>query len=221
MVDKYEAKKYVASIIGEQYIIPTLGVWDKAEDIDFDLLPNQFCLKCTHDSGSYVICKDKATFDKDAAKKILENGLNNSLYMVYREWPYKNVKPRILAEKYEPSLGNADSEEYKLTCCDGEVKAITVCGGIPHSVFSLRSNDTFSKDWTRQNWYAYYKPKGGDIKKLAKMDEIVEMSEMLSKGIPYIRIDWYIIDGRPFLANLLSSHGLDFFALLLRVGISK
>lgn len=176
-------------------------MWNSFDEIDFEKLPDQFVLKCTHDSGGYVICKNKATFDKVAARNKLQPRLSNSLYMVFREWPYKNVKPRILAEKYEPSLGNADSEEYKLTCCDGQVKAITVCGGIPHADFSLRSNDTFSKDWQRQNWYAYYKPKGGDIKKPVQMDEIVEMSESLSHGIPYIRIDWYIIDGKPYFGE--------------------
>lgn len=131
----------------------------------------------------------------------MEHGLKKNFFYEFREWPYKNVKARILAEKYEPSLGNPDSEEYKLTCCDGEVKAITVCGGVPHADFSLRSNDTFTKDWKRQEWYAYYKPKGGDIKKPAQMDEIVRMSEELSKGIPYIRIDWYIIDGHPYFGE--------------------
>ena len=201
MVDKYEVKRIVSEAIGAEYVIPCYGIWDSFDEIDFDKLPKQFCLKCTHDSGSFVICKDKATFDKAAAKERLERNRNKNFFYEFREWPYKDVKPRILAEKYEPSLGKIDSVEYKLTCCDGEVKTITVCGGVPHADFSLRSNDNFSKDWTRQDWYAYYKPKGGEIKKPSQMDKIVELSETLSAGIPYVRVDWYIIDEKPYFGE--------------------
>ena len=99
MVDKYEAKNYVASIIGDEYIIPTIGVWDNFDDINFDELPDQFVLKCTHDSGGLVICRDKSQFDKEAARKKISASLKTNFYWVGREWPYKNVKPRIIAEK--------------------------------------------------------------------------------------------------------------------------
>lgn len=99
MVDKYEAKKYVAEKIGKEYVIPTLGVYDTFDEIDFGKLPQQFVLKCTHDSGSIVICRDKNTFNKEEAKSILESKLKRNYYWSGREWPYKNVKPRIIAEK--------------------------------------------------------------------------------------------------------------------------
>ena len=99
MVDKYEAKKYVGHVIGEKYVIPNLGVWDHFDDIDFSKLPMSFVLKCTHDSGSVVLVRDKNHWDKDAAKKLLERGLSRNYYWSGREWPYKNVKPRILAEE--------------------------------------------------------------------------------------------------------------------------
>ncbi len=166
MVDKYEVKSLVKERIGAEHVIPCYGVWDSFDEIEFDELPDQFCLKCTHDSGSFVICKDKTSFDKQAAKERLERNRNKNFFYEFREWPYKNVKPRILAEKYEPSLGKTDSVEYKLTCCDGEVKTITVCGGIPHSDYSLRTNDHFNKDWKRQDWYAYYMPVGEAVRKL-------------------------------------------------------
>lgn len=196
MVDKYEVKQIVADAIGKEHVIPCLGVWDCFDKIDFDKLPNQFCLKCTHDSGSYVICKDKATFDMSAARRKLEKGLKRNYYWHMREWPYLKVPPRIIAEKYIPSLGNKDSVEYKITCCNGMAKVITVCGGIPHAANELRSNDNFSRDWKRQDWYAIYKPKGGDIKRPTFMDQIVEYSEKLSKDIPQVRVDWYMIDGK-------------------------
>ena len=103
MVDKYLVKEYVASIIGEQYIIPTLGVWDRPEEIDFSLLPNQFVLKVNHDSGGVVICKDKSTFDLEAAVKKLTSCFHNNGYWYGREWPYKNLKPKVIADRVGPT----------------------------------------------------------------------------------------------------------------------
>ena len=100
MVDKYEAKRYVAERIGEEYIIPTFGVWDRFDDIDFERLPNQFVLKCTHDSGGLVVCRDKSRLDFQVARKKIEKSLKTNYYLHSREWPYKNVKPRIIAEQY-------------------------------------------------------------------------------------------------------------------------
>ena len=113
MVDKYEAKKYVADIIGEEYIIPTLGVWDRFEDIDFDELPDQFVLKCTHDSGGLVICRDKSKLDLKAAKKKINKSLKRNYYWIGREWPYKNVRPRIIAEKFMTDPTSDDLQDYK------------------------------------------------------------------------------------------------------------
>lgn len=202
MVDKYEVKSIVASLIGSQYVIPLYGVWDDFDDIDFDKLPNQFVLKCTHDSGGFVVCRNKSNFDKITAKKILSKCLSENYYWLKREWAYKNVKPRIIAEKYMPSLGNIDSVEYKLTVINGKVKVITVCSGIPHSDFKLRHNDNFDVQWNRQDWYAYYEPVGGVIGKPSQMDRIVELSEELAKNVPTARIDWYIIDGHIFFGEM-------------------
>lgn len=105
MVDKYEAKKYVSNLIGEEHIIPTLGVWDQVEDIDFDSLPNQFVLKVSHDSGGLCICRDKTTFDREKAIKILRKALNRDYFLQNREWPYKNVKRRIIAEQFLSGMG--------------------------------------------------------------------------------------------------------------------
>ena len=201
MVDKYEAKKYVEEKIGSKYVVPCYGVWKSFDDIDFDKLPNQFVLKCNHNSGSYVICEDKNNFDKEKARKILEPALKKNYYWVFREWAYKNVNRRILAEQYIPSLGKKDSVEYKLTCFDGEVKVITVCTGVPHQAYELRHNDNFSRDWKRQDWYAAYTPTGEDIEKPKEMDEMIALSEKLSEGIPQVRIDWYVVDGQLYFGE--------------------
>ena len=100
MVDKHEAKHYLADRIDSKYIIPTLGVWNSFDDIDFDALPNQFVLKCTHDSGGIVICKDKSTFNKEEARNIINKSLKRDFYLIAREWPYKDVPRRIIAEEY-------------------------------------------------------------------------------------------------------------------------
>ncbi len=96
MVDKAAAKEYVASIIGAEHIIPTLGLWERFEDIDFDALPEKFVLKTTHDSKSVVICTDRKSFDKEAARKLLTASLSRSYYLMYREWPYKNIRHGLL-----------------------------------------------------------------------------------------------------------------------------
>lgn len=115
LVDKYEVKEYIASIIGEDYIIPTLGVWNHFDDIDFEKLPNQFVLKCTHDSEGLVIVKDKSKLDKVAAKEKIEAALKQNFYYIGREWPYKNVKPRIIAEKYMEDHVDGELRDYKFS----------------------------------------------------------------------------------------------------------
>lgn len=202
LVDKYEVKKYVADKIGEQCVVPLYGVWDRFEDIDFDSLPEQFVLKTTHSSGGFAICKDKDSFDIQAAKERINRSLNHSYYLGTREWPYKNVKPRIIAEKYMPSVGNADSEEYKLTCINGEVKVFTVCRGVPHDSLNKRFNDHFSRDFQRQNWYAYYKSSNREVKRPDKFDEMIEIAEKLSAGIPHVRVDLYVVDGQVYFGEM-------------------
>ena len=126
LVDKLEVKKYVASIIGDQYIIPTIGIWDSVEDINFDELPNQFVLKTTHSSGGMAICKDKTTFDFNKAKKKLSKSIKNDYYMLGREWPYKNVKRRIIAEPYLEDFKTKELRDYKFFCFSGFPKLMFI-----------------------------------------------------------------------------------------------
>lgn len=160
MVDKYEVKKYVTEKIGEKYIIPTLGVWEHFDDIKFNELPDQFVLKCTHDSGGLVIVKDKSILNIKAAKKKIEKSLKKNYYLNGREWPYKNVKPRIIAEKYitdvisEKNLKNHEADqnksnndfiEYKMFCFNGEPRLFMVCKGQAHG--QGRTNDFYDLDF--------------------------------------------------------------------------
>ncbi len=202
MVDKYAVKNYVAERIGAEHVIPLLGgPWDRAEDIDFDALPNQFVLKCTHDSGSIVICRDKSSFDREAARKKLTKKLGQNFFLKNREWAYKNVKPRIIAEPFIPSLGKPDSLEYKLTCFGGEVKIITVCRGIAHSSFDARTNDNYDRDGNHLPWYAFYKNAAVEPGLPPQIGEIVDCAEKLTAGIPQVRCDFYLIDGKVYFGE--------------------
>ena len=198
MVDKYEVKKLVADKIGSQYVVPLLGVWDKFDDIDFDTLPDQFILKCTHDSGGFVVCTDKAKFDKEAAKNKLEASLKQNYFTFYREWVYKHVKPRIIAEEYIPTLGKPDSVEYKLSCFNGVAKLITLCRGIAHSSYDVRTNDHYDRDF-----HVYYKNSTSNPPAIPpQMDEIINISEKLSAGIPYVRVDSYIHNNKVYFGEI-------------------
>ena len=126
LVDKYEVKKYVADIIGEEYVIPTYGVWNSVEEVDFEMLPNRFVLKCTHDSGGVAVVKDKSKLDLDAIKQKLSKRLKRNYFYSGREWAYKNVRPRIIAEQYLECGEQLAPDDYKFLCFDGEEKIMYV-----------------------------------------------------------------------------------------------
>ena len=203
MVDKYEAKKLAASIIGEEYVLPALGIWERAEDIDISALPDQFVLKCTHDSGGFVICTDKSTFDLDAAKAKLGERMKKNFYWGDREWVYKDVQPRILAEEYIPELRTPENLEYKLVCFNGKVCFIAVCKGPAHSSRTARTNDFYYPDLTWLDFYSYYQNSGEKLTEKPKFwDEVIEMSEKLSAGIPQIRCDFFVHDDKIYFGEL-------------------
>ncbi len=191
MVDKYAVKKYVADIIGEQYIIPTLGVWNRFDDIDFNSLPNSFVLKCTHDSGGLVICKNKSNLNKERIRKIINKSLRRNYYNTSREWPYKNVPPRIIAEKYMTDDENSEGfTDYKFFCFDGKVDCVMVC-------LDRYTGDTkfyfFDKDWNlkRLNKRGKAAPEGFTIPKPECMDLMFELAAKLSEGLSFVRVDLY------------------------------
>ena len=200
LVDKYEVKYEVAKIIGDEYIIPTIGVWDKFEEINFDKLPDKFVLKTTHDSGSVIICNNKENFNLDNARIILEKSLKTNYYLKGREWPYKYVKPRIIAEKNLVSEKTDSIVDYKLFCFDGSVDNIMVV--------RERSEGTpqffhFDKDWNlcRFNRLTRSLPKGYNETKPNFIDDMICIAEKLSKGIPHVRIDLYDVDGRIYFGE--------------------
>lgn len=203
MVDKYSAKQYVADIIGEEYIIPTLGVWNSFEEIDFVSLPNQFVLKTTHDSGGLVVCKDKNHLDLVEAKRKIEQSLNCNYYLHGREWAYKNVKPRIIAEKYLEDRVVNDLIDYKFYCFDGKARAMYVAQGRPNNTrfdyFDIEFNHLPLKYGCPNSEYPISKP--------SEYDEMVSIAEKLSKGIPHIRVDLYDVEGHIYFGELTLADG--------------
>lgn len=201
MVDKYEVKRYVSDLVGDEHVIPLLGVYDSYDEIDFDKLPDQFILKCTHNSGGFAVCKNKADFDITAEKKKFDKMLKENYYWKTREWPYKNVRPRIIAEKYIDSLGNPDSIEYKVTCFDGKVGFITICQGPAHVEFWKRTNDHFTPEFEWLPWWVNYEHAKVRPEKPEQWDKLIELAEKLSKGMPVIRVDFYVIDGEVYFGE--------------------
>lgn len=205
LVDKYAVKKYVADIIGEQYIIPTLGVWNSFDDINFDQLPNRFVLKCTHDSGSVVICKDKETFDKDRARQILVSGLKTNYYKKTREWPYKNVKPRIIAEEFKQDIKSNDLPDYKFFCFDGVVKAMYIATERQNNNTDTRF-DFFDRDFNHLEFTNGHPMADSTPEKPDCYDEMIELAEMLSKGIPHVRVDFFEENGKVLFGEMTFFH---------------
>lgn len=200
LVDKYAVKQWVADKIGAQYIIPTLGVWNKAEDIDFDKLPHQFVLKCTHDSHSIVICRDKSKLDKSQTIKKLSARLKSNGYWYGREWPYKNVPPRIIAEKYMEEGEKGALTDYKLMCFGGKVKTSFVCSErFTKEGLKVTFYDT---NWKAMPFERYYPRSQTPIEKPVNYHEMVQLAEKLSKDIPFVRVDFYSIHGNLFFGEM-------------------
>ena len=206
LVDKYEVRKYIAEKIGEEYLIPLLGVWNSPDEIDFDQLPNQFVLKCTHDSGSVIICKNKPFFDKKAAQKRLERSLSKNYYYFAREWPYKNVKPRIIAEKYIEDE-EKELKDYKFFCFNGEIKFLQV----DYNRFVDHHRNIYNLQWEQQPFSIQYPSGAADaIKRPPDLNKMLEIVHSLSRGMPHVRIDLYNISGQIFCGELTFFHEAGF-----------
>lgn len=207
MVDKYEVKKIIAERMGEEYLIPTLGVWDKFEEIDFDKLPDQFVLKCTHDSGGLIICKDKSQLDLDKAKQKINRCLKSNYYWHGREWPYKNVKPRIIAEQYMVDESGVELKDYKIFNFGGQPKLIQV----DFNRFIKHTKNIYDTEWNYLDVAINYPTDPNvSIKKPDCLDEMLEMAKALSAGLPFLRTDFYVINGKIYFGELTFSPGSGF-----------
>ena len=205
MVDKYAAKEFVANLIGEEYIIPTLGVWDSFDEIDFDALPNQFVLKCTHDSGGLVICRDKRTLDITSARNKIEHFLKRNFYRVHREWPYKNVKPRIIAEQYMEDTETAELRDYKFFCFNGEAKAMFIATERQKEGEEVKF-DYFDMDFNHLPIRQRHPNAKVPPQKPYCFDEMRALAEKLSIGFPEVRIDFYEVNRKIYFGEFTFFH---------------
>lgn len=203
MVDKMAAKDYVANIIGREYIIPTLAVFDSADDVDFDALPNQFVLKCTHDSGGLVVCRDKSKLNRKAARNKLRRGLKRTYIIQNREYPYKNVPRRIIAEQYLENSASPTSPivDYKFFCFNGEPRYCQVI----QDRNTKETIDFFDMEWNHQEFIGLNPKAVHAIEcppKPQSFETMKQIAKALSQGKPFSRIDLYDINGKPYFGEI-------------------
>lgn len=204
MVDKYKAREYIADKIGEQYLVPLLGVWDSPEEIDFDALPNEFVLKCNHDNG-VIICRDKSNLDIEKAKKELAFHLKRDYYKKLREWPYKNVPRKIICEQFMYNNNGEKNIEYKLFCFSGIVKYILVVAGRTNKEITT-TMDTYTVEWEHINLINGNTPLAGDIfPKPACFDEMCAIAQKLSQNMPFLRVDFNVWNNKIYFGELTIS----------------
>lgn len=212
MADKYRVRQYIAETLGEEYLIPLLGVWDRAEDIDFDKLPEQFVLKCNHNSGlGMCICRDKRELDVEKARSGLARGLKQDYYLRGREWPYKNIPRKIIAEQFmvDPAQPNGIND-YKFMCFNGEPKCVFVCrnrsAGLNITVFDM--------DWERLHFGRRSHPaETCEICKPVNFERMIEFARRLSKNTAFLRVDFYEVEGKIYFGELtfFPASGLELF----------
>lgn len=199
MADKFEARKFISGIVGDEYLTPLLGVWDRTEDIDFESLPQRFVLKCNHDSGGYFICEDKQSFDIAGVRRALSDLLRRNYFWHSREWQYKNIEPKILAEEY---LTDEHGEllDYKLMCFNGKVRCTYIRSG-QNADDGLKIT-FFDNDWNRIPVRNHYPSDKRAFSKPINFGKMIDIAEKLSKGISFLRVDFYEIDGKLYIGEM-------------------
>ncbi len=199
MADKYEAKAIVELLAGKKYVVPCYGVWDTPDEIELDKLPNEFVLKCTHDCSSVIICRDKASFDLENAKEILQKGLNSNYYDGLREWPYKNIKPRIIADMFLDDGREGELQDYKFWCFNGEPK-------IMYFTNKGKTGDCYENFYDMDfnpllNINHGFPRRIPEYEKPAEFEEMKEVAKKLSEGMVFVRIDLFDIHGKIYFGE--------------------
>lgn len=211
MVDKYKVREYIAQELGEEYLIPLLGVWDDPDDIDFDALPDQFVLKCNHNSGlGMCICKEKSKLDIPKVKAELRKGLNQDYYLTGREWPYKNVPRKIIAEKYMVDASNCgELTDYKFFCFNGAPKFMYISNDNSENA----TTDFFDMEFNRLDMRMKDPNSNVIPPKPYLFNEMKAIAEKLSQGIPFVRVDLYVIGGNIYFGELTFFHNAGFCSI--------
>lgn len=209
LVDKYEVRKYIEKKIGQEYLIPLLGVYSTFDEINFDTLPDKFVLKCTHDSGGVIICKDKSQLNIDIIRRKINKCLKSNFYVLHREWPYKDIKPQIICEKYMEDTSSGELMDYKLMCFNGEVKCTFVCSNRKSS--KGLNIDIFDAEWNLMPFQRQLHPNSGiRLNRPKNYKKMVEFAEKLSKDIPFLRVDFYEVNECLYFGELTFFPGSGF-----------
>lgn len=205
MVDKCAAKEYVASKIGGEYIIPTLGIWDDPDDINFDLLPEKFVIKCNHNSGiGMYICRDKSKMDVLQVKENLSKGFMQNYYFIGREWPYKNVKRQIIAEKYMEDSTYKELRDYKFFTFGGVPKVLYIAQGRGKGEPTVA--DFFDMDFNHLPFTIDHDMADVPPEKPVCFEEMKRLAAILSEGTPQLRVDFYEVDGHVYFGEMTFFH---------------
>lgn len=200
LVDKYEVRSYIAEKLGEDYLIPLVGgPWNSPEEIDFDALPDQFVLKCTHDSGGLIVCRDKSALDREQACSRLSASLARNYYWSKREWPYQNVRPRILAEQYMQDGETPNLNVYKILNFGGEPRIIQT---IQNDKTARETIDYFDTDWTLLNLRQGFPNSETPLPRPKTLEAMLTAAARLSVGFPTLRTDFYEINGRVYFSEI-------------------
>ena len=210
LVDKWEVRTYIADTFGEEYLIPAIGVYNSCSEIDFESLPSEFVMKCTHDSGSVELCTDKAGWDREKACNNIEAALKRNYYKAYREWPYKSVKPRIIIEKYMHDIASDDLKDYKVMCFNGKARVIEV----HENRFNEGREHTqtfYTEKWEKLDIsqpFSY--PTKEDKERPKLLDKMIELSETIAKDMYHVRVDWYDVNGKLMFGEITFYDGSGF-----------
>jgi hypothetical protein len=201
MSDKYAVRAYVAEMIGEDKLVPLIGVWESAKDVDMESLPNQFVIKCTHDSASVYVCHDKNEANLELVREKLDQQMKKNLFWWGREWPYKNIKPRIIAEEYLHDQDNPfELSDYKFMCFNGECKCIFT-GTDRFSDEGLKIT-FFDTKWNKLPFERHYASSKKEILPPENLDKMIRFAEKLAEGIPFVRVDFYEANGKIYFGEL-------------------
>ena len=198
MVDKYEAKAIVSKLIGEEYIVPCYGVWNNFDDINFDSLPKQFILKCTHDSSGIVLCKDKDLFNREEAKKIIDKSLTTDYYSKSFEWPYKDASQRVLADKLLIDGTRKELQDYKWWCFNGEPKVMYITNKGKYQQCEENFYDMDFKPLDIDHGFPRSVP---EYEKPPLFEKMRELAGVLAQDIPFVRIDFFVVESKIFFGE--------------------
>lgn len=202
LADKYEVRNYIKKTLGEEYLIPLVGgPWADWEQIEMEKLPNKFVLKTTHDSGGVVVCKDKQALNFKKVKEKIERSLNNNYFWAGREYPYKFIKPRIIAEQYLTDEGGLELKDYKILCMNGIPQNVMICTGrlqgkVKYYFFDL--------DWNflPLNYGDDQLPINFTLPKPKHLDEMIRVAKTLSKNYKLLRVDLYEANDRVYFGEM-------------------